>query len=261
MSVTDVDGLSVGHWTDPVARTGCTVVLFPEGTVASGEVRGGAPATREFALLEPQRLVQRIDALMPHLKSAWFVGGIPTTGTHGSRLIDDTRTTLGVEAIRLVSARGSSDHTPYLATLAIPAKEKPPVANGIYPDAVRKLITPGANDPAIKPRVAILHVDAGNSFSLFATSAMRSAASRALVVPRSCAMATTSIPVPITSTTVPTASSASVRTSRVIRRPVPMSPRMAVTTACPVRARALPYRSLTLDRTSAAVNSACSAAR
>jgi L-aminopeptidase/D-esterase-like protein len=64
MSVTDVDGLSVGHWTDPVARTGCTVVLFPEGTVASGEVRGGAPATREFALLEPQRLVQRIDALM-----------------------------------------------------------------------------------------------------------------------------------------------------------------------------------------------------
>lgn len=110
---------------------------------------------------------ERIDALMPHLKSAWFVGGIPTTGTHGSRLIDDTRTTLGVEAIRLVSARGSSDHTPYLATLAIPAKEKPPVANGIYPDAVRKLITPGANDPAIKPRVAILHVDAGNSFSLF----------------------------------------------------------------------------------------------
>lgn len=59
-----VAGVRVGHWTDEVARTGCTVVLFPEGTVASGEVRGGAPATREFALLAPERLVDRIDALV-----------------------------------------------------------------------------------------------------------------------------------------------------------------------------------------------------
>ncbi len=41
--ITAVEGVRVGHWTDPVARTGCTVVLLPEGTVASGEVRGGAP--------------------------------------------------------------------------------------------------------------------------------------------------------------------------------------------------------------------------
>ena len=59
-----VDGVRVGHWTDEAARTGCTVVLFPDGTVASGEVRGGAPATREFALLAPERLVERIDALV-----------------------------------------------------------------------------------------------------------------------------------------------------------------------------------------------------
>jgi L-aminopeptidase/D-esterase-like protein len=63
-AVTAVAGLRVGHWTDPLAATGCTVVLFPEGTVASGEVRGGAPATREFALLEPGRMVERIDALV-----------------------------------------------------------------------------------------------------------------------------------------------------------------------------------------------------
>jgi L-aminopeptidase/D-esterase-like protein len=62
--ITDVAGIRVGHWTDPVAETGCTVVLFPEGTVASGEVRGGAPATREFALLDPQRMVTRLDALV-----------------------------------------------------------------------------------------------------------------------------------------------------------------------------------------------------
>ena len=46
-----IDGVRVGHWTDDSARTGCTVVLLPDGTVASGEVRGGAPATREFDLL------------------------------------------------------------------------------------------------------------------------------------------------------------------------------------------------------------------
>jgi L-aminopeptidase/D-esterase-like protein len=62
--ITDVDGVRVGHWSDHEARTGCTVVLFPEGTVASGEVRGGAPATREFDLLDPHRLVQRLDAVL-----------------------------------------------------------------------------------------------------------------------------------------------------------------------------------------------------
>ncbi len=59
-----IDGLRVGHYTDDTARTGCTVLLFPEGTVASGEVRGGAPATREFDLLAPERTVERLDALV-----------------------------------------------------------------------------------------------------------------------------------------------------------------------------------------------------
>ena len=59
-----VEGVRVGHWTDAAARTGCTVVLLPSGTVASGEVRGGAPASRELALLEPHRLVDRVDAVV-----------------------------------------------------------------------------------------------------------------------------------------------------------------------------------------------------
>jgi L-aminopeptidase/D-esterase-like protein len=54
----------IGHWTDEVGRTGCTVVLLPDGTVASAEVRGGAPATRELDLLDPQRTVERIDAVL-----------------------------------------------------------------------------------------------------------------------------------------------------------------------------------------------------
>jgi L-aminopeptidase/D-esterase-like protein len=59
-----IAGVAVGHWTDARARTGCTAILLPEGTVASGEVRGGAPATREWALLDPQRLVDRVDAVL-----------------------------------------------------------------------------------------------------------------------------------------------------------------------------------------------------
>jgi L-aminopeptidase/D-esterase-like protein len=47
------DGISIGHWTDPGALTGCTVVLAPDGTVAAGEVRGGGPGTRESDLLSP----------------------------------------------------------------------------------------------------------------------------------------------------------------------------------------------------------------
>jgi L-aminopeptidase/D-esterase-like protein len=62
--VTDVDGVAVGHWTDATALTGCTVVLLPEGTTASGEVRGGAPAGRETDLLDPTRLVRSVDAVV-----------------------------------------------------------------------------------------------------------------------------------------------------------------------------------------------------
>lgn len=58
----NVPGVRVGHWTGE--RTGVTVVWAPAGTVGSGEVRGGAPATREVALLEPTRLVDRVDAVV-----------------------------------------------------------------------------------------------------------------------------------------------------------------------------------------------------
>lgn len=56
--------VKIGHWTSADAKTGCTVVLFESGAVASGEVRGGAPATREFAMLDPTKLVQEIDAVV-----------------------------------------------------------------------------------------------------------------------------------------------------------------------------------------------------
>ena len=62
--LTDVPGFTVGHWSDPVGLTGCTVVIAPRGTTGSGEVRGGAPATREFELLDPIRRVATVDAVL-----------------------------------------------------------------------------------------------------------------------------------------------------------------------------------------------------
>lgn len=63
-SITDVDGITVGHWTDEVAMTGCTVVLPPLGTIASCEVRGGAPGTRGTDMLQPGTLLEEAHAIV-----------------------------------------------------------------------------------------------------------------------------------------------------------------------------------------------------
>ena len=47
------EGIRVGHWTNKDAWTGCTVCLFPEGSVASCEVRGGAAGTIGSDILQP----------------------------------------------------------------------------------------------------------------------------------------------------------------------------------------------------------------
>ena len=57
-------GVSVGHWTDPVGRTGCTVVLVPGGAAAGVDVRGGAPGTLGTDALRPGRLVERAHAVL-----------------------------------------------------------------------------------------------------------------------------------------------------------------------------------------------------
>ena len=59
-----VEGLLVGHFTDQVAATGCTVVLAPGGVTASVDIRGGAPGTLETALLSPYASVGEIHGVM-----------------------------------------------------------------------------------------------------------------------------------------------------------------------------------------------------
>ncbi len=46
-------GFRIGHFTDPNARTGCTVVIPPPGTRGGVDVRGGGTGTREIETLSP----------------------------------------------------------------------------------------------------------------------------------------------------------------------------------------------------------------
>ena len=61
--LTDVDGLLVGNAEDARVQSGVSVVLCEWPSVASVDVRGGGPGTRETDLLDPGCRVDRIDAI------------------------------------------------------------------------------------------------------------------------------------------------------------------------------------------------------
>lgn len=62
--ITDIAGIRVGHATDLRLASGVTALLFDAPVVAGVDVRGGGPGTRETDLLDPERTVERIDALV-----------------------------------------------------------------------------------------------------------------------------------------------------------------------------------------------------
>jgi L-aminopeptidase/D-esterase-like protein len=57
-------GVSVGHWTDLTGRTGCSVILVPDGAVGGVDVRGGAPGTLGTDALHPGRVIQEAHAVL-----------------------------------------------------------------------------------------------------------------------------------------------------------------------------------------------------
>jgi len=61
--ITDVPGLKVGHAQDGRLGSGATAVIFEQPAVASIDLRGGGPGTRETALLDPAQTVEGIDAI------------------------------------------------------------------------------------------------------------------------------------------------------------------------------------------------------
>lgn len=64
LTLTNVPGIKVGHFTSQQRPTGCTVVLCESGATAAVDVRGSAPGTRETDLLNPIHTVQQAHAIM-----------------------------------------------------------------------------------------------------------------------------------------------------------------------------------------------------
>src|ERR1700683_2220906 len=64
-SITDVDGIQVGHFTDTRRPTGCTAFLFgSEGAATAVDFDGSAPGTYQVSLLQPVSFVQEIWGLV-----------------------------------------------------------------------------------------------------------------------------------------------------------------------------------------------------
>src|SRR5260370_29109031 len=63
MTLTAVEGVKVGSVTLTERPTGCTAILFKDGTTGSVDQRGGAPGTRETDLLNPVNNVQIVNAI------------------------------------------------------------------------------------------------------------------------------------------------------------------------------------------------------
>ena len=62
--LTAIDGIKVGQVTLTTRPTGCTVVLVEAGATAGVDVRGSAPGTRETDLLDPENLVEKVNAIV-----------------------------------------------------------------------------------------------------------------------------------------------------------------------------------------------------
>jgi L-aminopeptidase/D-esterase-like protein len=62
--VTLPHGFLIGHWSDEVGRTGCTVVIAPDGAVGGVDVRGAASATLGTDAIRAGGLIDRAHAVL-----------------------------------------------------------------------------------------------------------------------------------------------------------------------------------------------------
>ncbi|NNE24176.1 MAG: P1 family peptidase [Rhizobiales bacterium] len=62
--ITDVAGIKVGNAEDAACLTGVTAIIPDHPVVAAADVRGGAPGTRDVALLDPACLVEHIHGIV-----------------------------------------------------------------------------------------------------------------------------------------------------------------------------------------------------
>lgn len=62
--LTDIPGLRVGHASDDTLRSGVTAILLDRPMIAASSILGGAPASREGALLGLEMAVERVHAVV-----------------------------------------------------------------------------------------------------------------------------------------------------------------------------------------------------
>ena len=74
ISVTEVADVLIGQTEDREAGTGCTVIISSQGMRAGLDIRGGGPASREPALLDPLTSAQFIHAIVLAGGSAFGLG-------------------------------------------------------------------------------------------------------------------------------------------------------------------------------------------
>lgn len=112
-------------------------MLLPERTTGSCEVRGGAPASRETALLEPTKLIEHVDAIV-------LTGG----SAFGLATADGAMTVLAEQGRGFVSSAGPVPIVPTAAIFDLVA------SGGVHPRA---------EDGAAAARTAIASADAAVS--------------------------------------------------------------------------------------------------
>ena len=74
ISITSIEGVSIGQTENAAAGTGCTVFIAPQGMRAGVDVRGGGPASRETQLLNPLMAAQEIHGIVIAGGSAFGLG-------------------------------------------------------------------------------------------------------------------------------------------------------------------------------------------
>ena len=66
--ITDIAGIRVGHAHDARLASGVTAILFDcgaqGGAVTSVSIQGGAPGSRDTAMLEPDMIVETVDGIV-----------------------------------------------------------------------------------------------------------------------------------------------------------------------------------------------------
>lgn len=69
-------GIKIGHQDDPIALTGCTVILCEEGAVCGLDKRGGGTTTRQADAFEPWHVVQQVHGVLLTGGSAFGLGAL-----------------------------------------------------------------------------------------------------------------------------------------------------------------------------------------